>query len=242
MQDGEDFDHRLSILDGNHHDNLNTKSRPSRTKPFAEFPYCKPGGSLGADAPFENMVNPFAKQMIVSFFERLWSRGFDTYMFTEQYRLAAGLANHRTVEDPFDIGQSKEGPCREGLGAEDLCAAQLQDELGDRPKRERKAPGRLFEDPEYQSVYQDGKRKRGQSTDGSDSNVSEDGSIYDSEFDDDAADSTENDSEISSDFDVTGRNDVSNLEVMEYENGEVMLHSRSQKQMREVFNRLSRKD
>ena len=147
------------------------------------------------------------------------------------------------VEDPFDIGQSKEGPSREGLEAEDLCAAQRQDELGDRPKRERKAPSRLFEDPEYQSVYQDGKRKRDQSTDGSDSDVSEDdGSIYDSEFDDDAADSTKNDSEISSDFDVTGRNDVSNLELMEDENGEVMLHSRSQKQMREIFNRLSRKD
>ena len=32
-----------------------------------------------------------------------------------------------TVEDPFDIGQSKEGPSREGLGAEDRCAAQRQD-------------------------------------------------------------------------------------------------------------------
>ena len=44
------------------------------------------------------MVNPFAKQMIISFFERLWSRGFDTYMFTEQYRLAAKLAGPITAK------------------------------------------------------------------------------------------------------------------------------------------------
>ena len=37
------------------------------------------------------LVNPFAKQMVISFFERLWRREFPTYMFTEQYRLAAGL-------------------------------------------------------------------------------------------------------------------------------------------------------
>lgn len=39
----------------------------------------------------DNLVDSFAKQMIVSFFERLWSRNFETYMFAEQYRLAAGL-------------------------------------------------------------------------------------------------------------------------------------------------------
>ena len=39
----------------------------------------------------EQMVNPFAEQMVISLFERLWRRGFSTYMFTEQYRLAAGL-------------------------------------------------------------------------------------------------------------------------------------------------------
>ena len=39
----------------------------------------------------DNLVNPFAKQMIVSLFERLWSRGFPSYMFYEQYRLASGL-------------------------------------------------------------------------------------------------------------------------------------------------------
>ena len=39
----------------------------------------------------DNLVNPFANQMIISFFERLWIRNFDTYMFTEQYRLAEGL-------------------------------------------------------------------------------------------------------------------------------------------------------
>ena len=39
----------------------------------------------------DNLVNPFAKQMVISFFERLWRRDFPTYMFTEQYRLASGL-------------------------------------------------------------------------------------------------------------------------------------------------------
>ena len=39
----------------------------------------------------DNLVNPFANQMIISFFERLWLRNYDTYMFTEQYRLAEGL-------------------------------------------------------------------------------------------------------------------------------------------------------
>lgn len=39
----------------------------------------------------DQLMNPFAEQMVISFFERLWLRGFDTYTFTEQYRLAAGL-------------------------------------------------------------------------------------------------------------------------------------------------------
>ena len=37
------------------------------------------------------LVNLFAKQMIISFVERIWSRNFETYMFAEQHRLAAGL-------------------------------------------------------------------------------------------------------------------------------------------------------
>lgn len=37
------------------------------------------------------MVNPFAEQMVISLFERFWRREFSTYMFTEQYRLVAGL-------------------------------------------------------------------------------------------------------------------------------------------------------
>ena len=36
-------------------------------------------------------MNPFADQMIVSFFERLRSRGLDSFMLTEQFRLAEGL-------------------------------------------------------------------------------------------------------------------------------------------------------
>ena len=39
----------------------------------------------------EQIMNPFAEQMMISPFERLWRRGFSTYMFIEQYRLAAGL-------------------------------------------------------------------------------------------------------------------------------------------------------
>ena len=37
------------------------------------------------------LVNLLMRQMIVLFFECLWVRGFPTYMFYEQYRLAAGL-------------------------------------------------------------------------------------------------------------------------------------------------------
>ena len=39
----------------------------------------------------DQLMNPFSEQLIISFFERLWTRGFDMYMLTEQYRLAAGL-------------------------------------------------------------------------------------------------------------------------------------------------------
>lgn len=37
------------------------------------------------------LVNPFAPQMCVSLFERLWRRGFPVHMLNEQYRLAEGL-------------------------------------------------------------------------------------------------------------------------------------------------------
>lgn len=39
----------------------------------------------------DHTVNPFADHLIISFFERLWSRDFETYMFKEQYRPAEGL-------------------------------------------------------------------------------------------------------------------------------------------------------
>ena len=50
----------------------------------------------------DNFVNPFAKQMVISFFERLWSRNFETYIFTEQYRLAVGL--EEVLNHPFYNG------------------------------------------------------------------------------------------------------------------------------------------
>ena len=46
--------------------------------------------SFGRNTDVE-LMNPFADQMIISFFERLWSRGFKTFMLTEQFRLAEGL-------------------------------------------------------------------------------------------------------------------------------------------------------
>ena len=50
------------------------------------------------------------------------------------------------------------------------------------------------------------------------------------------------DSRSSSDFDNTESNDMSNRKLIQDESGEFMLHSRTQKQMREISNRLSRKE
>ena len=51
---------------------------------------------------------------------------------------------------------------------------------------------------------------------------------FDSEFDEDGANSSEsNDSKASSDLDITGRNNVSNLELMRDENGELILYSQT---------------
>lgn len=41
----------------------------------------------------EVLVNPFANQMVMSYFERLWHRGAQVVMFTEQHRAAAGLTD-----------------------------------------------------------------------------------------------------------------------------------------------------
>ena len=57
----------------------------------------------------DNLVNPFANQLIISFFERLWKRDFETYMFTEQYRLAAGL--EEVFNGLFYEGKITNAPC-----------------------------------------------------------------------------------------------------------------------------------
>lgn len=131
------------------------------------------------------------------------------------------------------------GSAAKGVAADALYAAQLQNALDNRPKRERRQPTRFFQTPEYQTVYAgDSKRKRGQATDDSDSAESESNdSTSTSEFDEDDADSlgSSYDSDASSDFDMTGRNDVSDLELMRDESGELVLRSRTQKQMRDIL-------
>ena len=50
------------------------------------------------------------------------------------------------------------------------------------------------------------------------------------------------DSNSSSDFDLLGRNDTSRGELLRDESGEVYLQSRIQRQMREAFNKLNRRE
>lgn len=129
-----------------------------------------------------------------------------------------------------------------GIADDAMLAAQLahSEQHGHRPTRERSAPDFLLLDPEYEGIYtQDEKRKR----DIESSDVSPDSSnsadpdpdfIKEDEPESSATDSSEG-------FDPLGRNDSSRQELLEEEGGEMLLHSRTQKQLRETFSKLTRK-
>ena len=132
----------------------------------------------------------------------------------------------------------------DGVVGDDVSLATRNRE---RPVRDRRQPARLlFEDPGYQHVYtkDDKQKKRGvpsASDSESDSYDSEASEIQsDSSFEGDSQPEPSVNSNSSSDFDMLAKNDASRGELLRDESGEVYLHSRSQRQMRETFNKLNR--
>lgn len=86
------------------------------------------------------------------------------------------------------------------------------------------------------------KRKRRAGADESDTYESSSEIDGGSEFEDGTPSLSDQDSDNSSDFDVTGKNDTFESELMRDESGEIILHLRTQRQMRETFPKLTRKE
>ena len=127
-------------------------------------------------------------------------------------------------------------------------AAQL--EMDDRfPKRVPEQPARLIDRKEYRDTYdnydKDGtKRKRNSESDTSDLESSE-ASDSESEFDEEELpDDSPYGSDYSSEFEMGGsnKNDTSRQELMRDEHGERVVHSRSTKQLKDIFEKLTGKD
>lgn len=129
------------------------------------------------------------------------------------------------------------------LAGDALLASQLQPEDDFGPARQREVPDSLIEDPEYQSTYNKyDKRKRRAGADNPDTHESLSETESGSEFEDETLSSSDQDSDSSSDWDLTGKNDSTNREKMSDESDEIVLHSRTQRQMRETFSKLNRKE
>ena len=171
--------------------------------------------------------------------------------FDESQRLST------TVKDDYDLGPGFEassdvdrskGPAPAG-DAQTTGNAQYAAEVASQERscrRTREKLERLIDEPNYRNTYRKDGFKRKRTTDLSESSSSEDTPKDDSDFYEGKSEHSNSQSgtDYSSDFELAGSkvNDATRQELIQDEVGEIMLHNRTQKQMREAFKRMSRKE
>ena len=162
-----------------------------------------------------------------------------------------------TLKDDYDLGPGFEassdvdrskGPAPAGNAkttGDAQCAAEVAFQEGF-CHRTREKPHRLIDKPDYRNTYSKDGLKRKRTTDLSESSSSEDTPNDDSDFHEEESEHSDSQSgtDYTSDFEMGGsqENDATRQELTQDEIGEILLHSRTQRQMREAFKRMSRKE
>ena len=165
--------------------------------------------------------------------------------FDENQRLST------TVKDDYDLGPGFEassdvdrskGPTPAGE-AQITGDAQYAAEVAFQERFCRRTD-RLIDGPDYRNTCSKDGLKRKRTADLSESSSSEDKSNSDSDFCEEECEHSDSQSgtDYSSDFEMgeSKENDATRQELIQDE--EIMLHNRTQKQMREAFKRMSRKE